>query len=146
MNTNKKNLWKGQLTTDASFCSLHCYSSLPPLCMYVHTSFWVSVETLFICLWAYCVPSSWLLILPKYRDSLPFFSLFFSLLKNSSINSCCFSHHLCEDASQISTHSISSCLLGISIWKSFLHSNVACPKLNSLIPHYLSFFPILCLC
>lgn len=87
MNTNRKSSWKGQLTTDAGFCSLHCYSSLLPLCMCVHTSFWVSVETLFICLWACCVPSSWSLILPQspqYRDSPSF--LFFSLSSKTHLS------------------------------------------------------------
>lgn len=69
--------------------------------------------------------------------SLPFSSSFYATpnSQNASINSYCFSYHLYEDASQIYIHSISRCLLGISIWKSFLHSKLTCPKLNSLIPH-----------
>ena len=86
------------------------HSSLPLLCMYVHSSFWVSVATPFICLWTYCVLSHGSLILPQfptYRSCLrfpfssrtflfplpfPFFSPF-SPPKISSINSYCFSHH-----------------------------------------------------
>ena len=65
----------------------------------------------------------------------PFFLLSPPPTQNSSINSYCFSYHPYEDASQMYIHSISRCLLGISIWKSFLHSKLTCPKLNSLIPH-----------
>lgn len=129
------------------------HSSLPLLCIYVHSSFWVSVETPFICLWTYCVLSHGSLILPQfptYRSCLrfpfslptPSFSLFLSpsfLLflppKSHPSNPTASAIILYKDASQIYTCSISRCLLGISIWKSFLHSKLTCPKLNSLIPH-----------
>lgn len=159
-----KSPWKRQLL-HPRFCTPHSHRSLLPLCVCVHFSFRVSVETLLfvdmLCSFLWVT-----LILPQFPTvygvnslkfptiyefskipflfsclpfpfPLPFSSSFYATpnSQNASINSYCFSYHLYEDASQIYIHSISRCLLGISIWKSFLHSKLTCPKLNSLIPH-----------